>query len=576
MENKTIKFNNWDKYLSKKDNILIIGYCDIELINYFRDNNPESIIIIFDIFNNIDIANLSNQIIQYKINSLQEFNKILYENKYDFDIIYIDLFNEQIHIIANCILLWEIIKNNTIMIFNNYNLKIPTNLGLDCFIEIYKSQMKILLKDSELIIKKYIKNIKEDYKKYVIESIRNYKIDIPWYEINIDINSKLIYKLELNKNLPNTNDDNINKIIQKSPSMKKGAIYELNNFLIGRREYEFINNIYPKKINDKISKYKTIPLHLFPKYLYNFLNIITEKNLFSQLATVYNKNLLKFDENNTFKIFVSFIGNYENDYLTIIDILRKYVDNVMIFNLELNPNKNTYLNSKIKNIDELEDIVSKLKNNKQDFIKLRLLVPKDEKQQYKNTYNQEYITAISLFYSILLSLSINKIGGTTCIRVFVFNESISTQLLFLLKKYYNKLITTDDYTVNIYSKARTIIASGFKGIDELELKKLYKIGENIKIHTPDRINYDDVNYHYLINILDINNDNDEYLKFKNEIEIINNKMIDRINKKRKMWNSICDFLENEKNNIYKNDVINEIIIAQFKILIQWALETNFE
>ena len=90
----------------------------------------------------------------------------------------------------------------------------------------------------------------------------------------------------------------------------------------------------------------------------------------------------------------------------------------------------------------------------------------------KKQYNYEKYYTLQLFYQILFCLNNQNENGCGIIMSFTFFNDITIQLLFILKKYYKKLIFTNYKSNSFYTTSTKIIASNFKGIDKNELKNI--------------------------------------------------------------------------------------------------------
>ena len=151
---------------------------------------------------------------------------------------------------------------------------------------------------------------------------------------------------------------------------------------------------------------------------------------------------------------------------------------------------------------------------------------------------------------------------------FTFFNDITIQLLFILKKYYEKLTFTNYKTNTIYTTSTKIIASNFKGIDKNELKILFSICDELKQEKYD--DYDNKSYKYLKSIIKTNNN--EYKNFKNKMIEINEKKIKYNYKNIKLWRDIIDFFEDEYNKNNYEKLKQEILKKQINICYKWFIE----
>jgi hypothetical protein len=126
------------------------------------------------------------------------------------------------------------------------------------------------------------------------------------------------------------------------------------------------------------------------------------------------------------------------------------------------------------------------------------------------------------------------------------------------------------------SRITKIYVSDFIGISDEELKSLIIMCNKIKKYNKKYDEYDNNDYKYIKNILNIDKNTIEYLNFKNKIidfNIINIKIIE---KNILLWYDIVKFLnDNTKNNDQKNKLKDVIMEKQITVLFSWYNNYNF-
>jgi hypothetical protein len=182
-------------------------------------------------------------------------------------------------------------------------------------------------------------------------------------------------------------------------------------------------------------------------------------------------------------------------------------------------------------------------------------------------YYEKYYS-LQLFYCILFGLSTLKKNGSCTMIAFSFYTEISIELLFIIKKYFKKIILTTFDQSNSTTVSTKIFASKFKGITKKELDELFKIGEEISKFND---KYDDFNnnYKFIKSILNIDKNSLIYQSFRKKIIKYNLQKKKIIENNIDLFNKIIDFLEDENNNNYFHKLKNIIFEKQIQTVFYW-------
>lgn len=205
----------------------------------------------------------------------------------------------------------------------------------------------------------------------------------------------------------------------------------------------------------------------------------------------------------------------------------------------MNNTSHELIHLEVKNYYDLLMLNSQIK----DKLDIIFILIKGELWKYDKNIYFEQANVISKFYSILFVLANQNKGGCCCIIFDSLLTEQSLELLVILKKYYKKiLLNPTNYENNIRNKIH-VICSDFQGISDVDLKKLYKMGEQIQEKNAyhNKINN---NYYYVQNFIDI--------KSKSKIEY--NKLMQNINNFNKLY----------LKNIHLNINLNNLIMVQLK------------
>jgi predicted O-methyltransferase YrrM len=595
-----IGWRQWDKFLSKfvnkKTNILEIGSYKGDATCVILEHlatNPDTKVYAIDTwegspeypdgqdfskveneFNNrIKNTGKEKQLIKMKMLSSKGLI-ILIEKKIMFDFIFIDASHEAKNVISDAILSWEILKPGGVIIFDDYEWDVlkqdhfRPKLAIDSFISIFKSELKVLFKRYQCGIEKLKKEEFEipelsDYHE-LIRDINEYKSNFD-EEINMKIKQKLLINVTTSNKPPeyvnNKNDKYIN-FIKKGINNEindKYYSYELNRLLGYFKEFK-LNNIFSEETKEKIKKYNFEPFDDI-KELYLYMGKNMENAVYESIGTITNKKLIQKNKINF--INFSFSEEHSNDLIKKFIIKKTNVTDVKCFDINTITNKNkenNIMHSKMNNINEMNKII-KFLNKKMDIIKMSLT---SLKLKNMNRVDYEKYYCVQFFYEILFCLRTQDIGGTAIMLTFTYFTEISVQLLYLLKKYYNKLYFTNYKTSTMYITSTKIIASDFIGISSNEINDLYKVSDKLR---QDKYDDYDKKYDYLISIMNTTN-NKEYDEFKTKIIEINNKKNKFDCNNIYLWRRIKKHAENLNGNKLIN-FKNEIFKTQIKYAYNW-------
>jgi predicted O-methyltransferase YrrM len=489
---------------------------------------------------------------------------ILKDKKYMFDVIFIDASHEAKDVIKDAVLSWDLLNEGGTLIFDDYEWDklnkdyFRPKIAIDSFIHIFKPELKVVFMGYQAMIEKINhKNIEkpelEDYWK-LIEDINNLSNEEIEYNINED-NIKNYIKFDLktsNKPLQFTKDLKYNEkyydILENINIIKnnyKNIQYDFNN-LIRNPDYSKIFTSLSYDIKEEITKYKINPFIAIKVYnkkydidnqnsIYQTINIIKQKNIFNTFgdSIVFLSSTMKCE--NLKKI---------NNYIKEIFKISKTTSYVFCKDIENEMCENCIINNMgIENLTTLKEKLLLVKN-KVDIIFV----------DYYNVYEKFY--RLNLLYSVIISLSVQNKNGCTIINISEINTSI-IDYLFILKKYYkNVMIKTNDnnYYLNCGFQ---IIANGFMNIDNNDLLELYLIYDKC---------YN--NNNFITNIID--NNNEEYLLFKDKFIIFLNDSYAITMKKYNIFIKILNYINNNNiSNNKKHMLKNSIYKKQISFLYGW-------
>jgi len=544
------KFENWENYLTK-----FIGRkmysLDIEantgevsywmLVNLCM--NPYSKVYSIDTwikcencddiverrFNeNIAKTENSRQNVKIKLQIKDALIKLRKTGVIIFDFIYINIIHKPDDLFMYITLSWDILNDEGILIINNskknnsensYGFKIK--YAIDTFISINKLQLEVLEIGYYYIIKK----INQRYSRLnmieynnLFEEINTFKTEILDEIIFNDvINEELEFDLKIipeviqSKNIPDINKDGVanNNLLPMIYDMKdQHNIMEFYFNLINK--YNMINN----------DKYNIISL----------IKLTKEKILFNYLINIdlYNKYIQN-DKNN------KILSNYNY-----------YTEN----------NKNNKINLLLKNtFDKIttNNIIIDTKNKYNSFINNKYY------NIYFDSFTELYIGNKNLIHNIYIlifscvALNIQELGGNFILYTTTYVDTkLITECVYILKKFYKKIIIYDDNKSSNLSSGFYIIAEDFLGIEDNEKKKINLLINNI---------YDNISENNSVSIFK-NYDKKIFNKIKTNINNFVNKKMEYTIKILTLYDKIYNF--KKKNNEVLN---NNIKLILFKFIL---------
>ena len=516
---------------------------------------------------NVKNSGKGTQNVKMKMFSTEAFNTLI-NKKITFDIIFIDNSHEAKNIMRDAVLYWDLLNENGILIFGDYEWDklnkdyLRPSIAIDSFIHIYKPELQVIFKGYQLMVEKI--NNRDDDKP---------ELDDYWKLLN-DIN------MIKNENVECNMDEKIKDFIKFDFKLSEKSLQFTKVFNYDEKYYDIIENINKIKNNNKNIQYDFNNLIKNPDY----------SKIYSSLTSIIKEEISKY-QINPFIVIKLYNKKYDIDnknsvYYAIRNIRKKNMINILgesivflssTLKCENLKKINTYLGetfkvSKITNYVFCEEmkgemcekcIINNMGIENLDNLKIKLSLVKEKVDvifiDYYNDYDKyEKNYKLNLLYSIIISLSVQNINGCSIINIFEIN-SLLADYLFILKKYYKNVIIKMNENNYFLNYGFQIISSGFMGIDNNDLLELYQIYDK---------SYNDKNK-LIINIID-NNDKEYKLLKKKVIEFLNSSYLitmDRYNIFIKIINYI-----NNNNNISdnkKNMLKNLIYKKQFSFLYEW-------
>ena len=538
-----INWKKWEKYLLKfaqtKNNILDLRPNTGETTCWFLNNlciNPQSIVFSVDTWNNntnkdvdfniderkfdsnIETTGKTSQLVKIKNNISTALVDLITTNSYRFNIIYLNSSYDASNLYNDIILLWQLLDDESILILDEYQNG-DLEIAIDSFLNRYLIQMDILYRDYQLVIKKNTqKEIKsKSLHKYadLINKVNSYTLHNLFYTIRQKIKQRLNYKLIL-QDIPNEYlselgyDDTYIKILSQIDFSKlpQNRCINLNCLLYSFIKYTKATNILDTPPGDTFNPYQKI------MDIYKLLHYNSESSTFENLNDIYDNNLLTIKKKLNY-LNCTFSPHPNNKM--IIDIIKKIypkIETVNYYDINISGNNLVSLyKTKLYNITEIKQCIKDL-NTKMDFMVMILFT--SNLYKYSKKYLREIYYSLQFFYCILFIFSLLKKNGTCIIISFSFYTEISIELLYILKKFFKKLILTKYTVENSTSTNTKIIASRFKGISKDELDELFKIGEELSSNNKKYDSYDN-KYKFIKSILDIDKTSSMYKLFRAHI-----------------------------------------------------------
>ena len=201
-------------------------------------------------------------------------------------------------------------------------------------------------------------------------------------------------------------------------------------------------------------------------------------------------------------------------------------------------------------------------------------------------FNLQEQYAQKLIYSqIIMGFEMLKKGGIFICKLFDTFTTLTTEFIFLLYLFYDKVYIYKPYTSRLANSERYIICKGYKGISTLFLYELIQIldiwnefdnknKQNKETEKEDKFNFKrncEYKNIYIESILHLEQSDyffkNKFMDFKNQLNIINETFqIKQINN----INTTINIIKSPPNEKWYNDTCKE----QIKIAIQWCKKYN--
>ena len=225
---------------------------------------------------------------------------------------------------------------------------------------------------------------------------------------------------------------------------------------------------------------------------------------------------------------------------------------------------NYNINNKIYNYNDIKNIKNKI-NKKIDIIMISLTSGNFVNNIKRIDYEKYY--SIQLFNSLLFALTCQNINGCFVTISFTFMTQATIDILTIIKKYYKYLYLTCFNSSKKTTTSTKIIANGFLGISDLELKELINISFEISDNIKQYDNYDDVNIKRFIHKIIKKNENKNFIEKIIKFSIQKNNLTIQINK---IWQKLICFIK--KNKIIEYKIKDFIYTLQLKNFFWWIIK----
>lgn len=121
----------------------------------------------------------------------------------------------------------------------------------------------------------------------------------------------------------------------------------------------------------------------------------------------------------------------------------------------------------ILNIDNIDYVLQRFKNNKLDIITA------DGGFNLDNQYLQEYMSSILIFAELVLAIGCLKDGGHYILKIYDIHYSITNQIIILCHYLFNDCVIIKPRTSRPGNSEKYVICSSFKGISEKDFGIYY-------------------------------------------------------------------------------------------------------
>ena len=582
-------WKKWDKFLSKfvgkKINCLDIGSYEGASTCWMLNNlctNPESKVYSIDTwegspeytevnFSKIEekfdenVKNTGKQTHHIKIKTTSKDGLLkLNLDKIFFDFIFIDASHSAKDVFTDGVLSWDILKENGILIFDDYEWDkmkkeyFNPKIAIDSFVRIFLPELKTLYAGYQYIIEKINNRDVEkpeltDFYK-LLDEINYYKTDFSEIYLNNLYHKNLKFKLVMNEKKNLLISESVKNFFQEYKNTIKNypnnKIYSFFHLLNNKKPLEIIKNT----LQNTVENYNNF-------FLDNYKNL----DILIKDTVLENYNLLKINKSDIYVLLLT-----RDDSLLNIKELETFVDNN--FKIKINIDEINPHNS-FKNINDLKRNINF--NKKYDVISFKSLIPKNI--GVKNIImNLNSDTNIDYCYRLYMCLKLQNNGGNAIFHFNLFITDFLVEIIYIFKKYYEKIKITQPlrHTFRSYP-AYTIECYNFLGIPDEELKKFENICIEISNKNNNFLDYENKNYNYLHSIIIIEKNVFDEIKTKliNFIDIKINIFLKYMILLKKIENYVHDKNNSEKNIILLKNTIYKKQITEFIFYINKLINT---
>tara|TARA_B110000037_G_C17110452_1_gene501650 strand:+ start:22 stop:1935 length:1914 start_codon:yes stop_codon:yes gene_type:complete len=617
-------WKTWDKHLyhfqNKKNNILEIGAYKGEASSWFLTNlcnHKDSRLYAVDTWEgspeypeNTNFKSIEeefnktmkdtgkkNQLIKIKNISFKALIELNQKN-IKFDIIYIDASHVSKDVLSDAVLSWNILKENGILIFDDYEWNIlkknyeRPKLAIETFMKIYTTEIDILAVKRQVLLKKVKPSVNTNQLNTYYnlqESIRTYKFINFTYKIE---NQNLItysLDLKLNKN-PSIYSkkmgfsSTIKKIFDFQLKMRndisyyqKNEIYDLNRFLRYMPNYIQFFDSLSLNIKNKLEKSLKNRSNNKP-CLYKIFDFLGNNLELAPMETLYiikKNNLFQPKEITTYLNF-SYSNNHDNNKIRhYILLLYPNIKNIIMYDNNFTQKKNKNNNSdylfkiNIKNIHDVLSLSKQLKE-KIDIMQIPMI---GDLYLYNKSIDFEQVSTISLYYTVLIALMNQNKKGVMITNLLSILTEPTLQILIILKKYYKKIILTPINNSHMGKLRFRLIASDFQGISQKELKDFMRIGFQLTEVNP-LFNNISSSYQYIESFISIDDKHTQkiHTELIESIKKINNKLYLTVHKNQELFQNILYYFDQSINKeVKKNQLKKYINQKQLEVFFEWIV-----
>jgi hypothetical protein len=476
-------------------------------------------------FNIIEKSNKLDQINIMKIEINEGLKKLQYDNEM-FDIIYIDMSYDHQYILYKIIVSWELLKNNGIIIFDNYKCSMSENqekcplFALKSFSTIYNNNINDITQninfnqlnffekenyfnidkaEDQIIFQKYKSNINKKFDTKIVNLCESL--------LNFDIEDE--YELPILKSNDNDFDFNI-----KYYNNDEEGIKEIEHNINNKFKLDILNNMYHIYLHKNYLKYinyfildinyllhaKKYNYDIFLKYINKFLNVDMgiEKILNVYITKINIKNIIlhsDFKMNNILTKNINILNTgskknnsafSENTYKFLEKISSKNIHHYQIYNPMDKLNNIDNINKKNifipSNMSSKEDInkINKIIKDKIDFIIYNKVLFHKEYILKITNINKLYLLNNYYFYLLYLTLLKQKEGGYLNFPILHSFTDFFYEIIYILQLHYDN-IKFKLYQIgnSISNYIIIIIGEKFKGINNKIFDYIKQVANDI-------------------------------------------------------------------------------------------------